>query len=162
VIQGVTCVQVHDVVYLDGVLAEDTLDWFAQDKDGNVWYFGENTGELVDGRFVTLDGTFTAGVNRDKAGIIMKAHPMVGDFYRQEFSLDNAEDFADVITLNATVTAGKPSRTFTRCLQTQETTPLETDLLEQKYYATGIGNILTVNSRNGDQIKFVKITTNSE
>jgi hypothetical protein len=162
VIQGVTCVQVHDVVYLDGVLAEDTLDWFAQDKEGNVWYFGENTGELVDGRFVTLDGTFTAGVNRDKAGIIMKAHPMVGDFYRQEFSLDNAEDFADVITLNATVTAGKPARTFTRCLQTQETTPLETDLLEQKYYATGIGNILTVNSRNGDQIKFVKIMTNSE
>lgn len=160
VIQGVKCVQVHDVVYLDSVLAEDTLDWFAQDKDGNVWYFGENTGELVDGRFVTLDGTFTAGVNRDKAGIVMKAHPMVGDFYRQEFSLDNAEDFAEVIRLNATVKV--PAGTFKNCLQTQETTPLETDLLEQKYYATGVGNILTVNSRNGDKIKLVQIKTNSE
>jgi len=158
VIQGVTCVQVRDLVYLDGVLAEDTLDWFAQDKDGNVWYFGENTGELVDGRFVTLDGTFTAGVNRDKPGIIMEAHPQIGDFYRQEFSLDNAEDFAEVITLNATVKT--PAGTFKNCLQTQETTPLETDLLEQKYYSTGIGNVLTVNSRNGDKVKLVKITTN--
>ena len=160
VIQGVTCIQVHDLVYLDGVLAEDTLDWFAQDNQGNVWYFGENTGELVDGRFVTLDGTFTAGVNRDKAGIIMKAHPMVGDFYRQEFSLDNAEDFADVIKLNAIVKV--PVGTFKNCLQTQETTPLETSLLEQKFYAVGIGNILTVNSNNGDKTKLVQITTNSE
>ncbi|HYR24088.1 MAG TPA: hypothetical protein VEP30_14315 [Chthoniobacterales bacterium] len=158
VIQGVTCVQVRDLVYLDGVLAEDTLDWFAQDKDGNVWYFGENTGELVDGRFVTLDGTFTAGVNRDKPGIIMEAHPQIGDFYRQEFSLDNAEDFAEVITLSATVKV--PAGTFKNCLQTQETTPLETDLLEQKYYSTGIGNVLTVNSRNGDKLKLVKITIN--
>src|SRR5882762_4631388 len=162
VILGVTCVEVHDSVFTNGVLTEDTLDWFAQDRDGNVWYFGENTHELEDGLITTIAGTFMGGVNGDKPGIIMKAHPMVGDFYRQEFSLDNAEDFAEVITLNATVTAGKPSRTFTHCLQTQETTPLETDLLEQKYYATGIGNILTVNSRNGDKIKFVKIMTNSE
>jgi hypothetical protein len=160
VIQGVTCIEVHDVVYHDGVLAEDTLDWFAQDKQGNVWYFGENTGELVDGRFVTLDGTFTAGVHRDKAGIIMKAHPMVGDFYRQEFSLDNAEDFAAVIALNATVKV--PAGTFKNCLKTEETTPLETDLLEDKYYATGVGNVLTVNVRNGDKIKLIKITTNSQ
>jgi len=160
VILGVTCVQVHDIVFRDGVLAEDTLDWFAQDKEGNVWYFGENTGELVDGRFVTLDGTFTAGVNHDKPGIIMEAHSMVGDFYRQEFSLANAEDFAEVIRLNAVVKV--PAGTFRNCLQTQETTPLETTLLEQKYYATGIGNVLTVNSRNGDKLKLVKITTNSE
>ena len=160
VIQGVTCIEVHDVVYLDGVLAEDTLDWYAQDNLGNVWYFGENTGELVDGRFVTLDGTFTAGVSRDKAGIIMKARPMVGDFYRQEFSLDNAEDFAEVIALNATVKV--PAGTFRNSLKTEETTPLETDLLEDKYYATSVGNVLTVNLRNGDKLKLVKITTNSE
>jgi hypothetical protein len=160
VILGVTCIEVHDVVYHDGVLAEDTVDWFAQDNQGNVWYFGENTGELVDGRFVTLDGTFTAGVNNDKAGIIMKAHPQVGDFYRQEFSLDNAEDLAEVLSLNATVRV--PAGTFRNCLKTQETTPLETSLLEQKYYAVGIGNILSVNVRNGNKIKLVRITTNSE
>jgi hypothetical protein len=105
-----------------------------------------------------LDGTFTAGVNRDKAGIIMKAHPMVGDFYRQEFSLDNAEDFAEVISLNATLAV--PAGTFNSCLKTEETTPLEITLLEDKYYATGIGNVLTVNVRNGDKIELVNITTN--
>lgn len=158
VILGVTCVEVRDLVYLDGVLAEDTLDWFAQDRQGNVWYFGENTGELVDGRVVTLEGTFTAGVNGDKPGIVMEAHPMVGDFYRQEFSLGNAEDFAEVVALNATVRT--PAGTFQNCLQTQETTPLETTLLERKYYAVGVGNVLTVDSTNGDKVKLVKITTN--
>jgi hypothetical protein len=107
---------------------------------------------------VTLDGTFTAGVNRDKPGIVMEAHPAVGDFYRQEFSLENAEDFAEVINLNATVRV--PAGTYRHCLQTQETTPLETDLLEQKYYATGVGNVLTVDSSNGDRVELVKITTN--
>lgn len=160
VIQGVTCVQVHDVVYLDGELAEDTLDWFAQDKEGNVWYFGENTGELEDGRFVTLEGTFTAGVNNDKPGIIMEAHPKVGDFYRQEFSLENAEDFAEVISLNATVNV--PAGSFHHCLKTKETTPLEPSLRENKYYATGIGNVLTVDVNTGDRLKLVKIKTNSE
>lgn len=160
VILGVTCVQVHDVVYLDGVLAEDTLDWFAQDRQGNVWYFGENTGELVDGRVVTLDGTFTAGVNNDKPGIIMEAHPKVGDFYRQEFSLDNAEDFAEVVSLNTSVNV--PAGSFRNCLKTKETTPLETSLLENKYYATGVGNVLTVDVRNGDKLKLVRITTNSD
>src|SRR5882762_670632 len=103
VILGVTCTEVHDVVYLDGKLAEDTLDWFAQDKQGNVWYFGESTGELVNGRVVTVAGTFTAGVNGDKPGIVMEAHSVPGDFYRQEFSLANAEDYAEVVSLNATV-----------------------------------------------------------
>ena len=66
VIDGVTCVEVHDSVFTDGELTEDTLDWFAQDKDGNVWYFGENTAELVDGLIGTIDGTFMAGVDGDK------------------------------------------------------------------------------------------------
>lgn len=159
-IQGIRCIQVHDLGYLDGELTEDTLDWFAQDKEGNVWYFGENTGELVNGRFVTLEGSFLAGVNRDKAGIVMKAHPMAGDFYRQEFSLNNAEDLAEVLGLGATVTV--PAGTFKNCLRTQETTPLEPELLEQKYYATGIGNVLEVDLRTGDKVKLIKITTNSE
>src|SRR5262249_55914204 len=133
VIFGVTCIEVHDIVLTDGVLTEDTLDWFAQDKDGNVWYFGENTHELEDGLISTIDGTFMAGVNGDKAGIVMKAHPAVGDFYRQEFSLANAEDFAETLSLIESVTV--PAGSFRNCLKSQETTPLETDLLEYKFYA---------------------------
>src|SRR5262249_54737157 len=139
VIAGVTCVEVHDTVTLDGVLAEDTLDWFAQDRDGNVWYFGESTHELADGLITTIDGSFLAGVDRAKPGIIMKANPKFRDFYRQEFDLGNAEDFAETISLTAPVKV--PAGSFQNCLQSRETTPLETDLLEDKYYARGVGNV---------------------
>ena len=158
VILGVTCIEVHDTVTLDGELSEDTLDWFAQDRDGNVWYFGENTHELEDGLITTIDGTFMAGVNGDKPGIIMKAHPAIGDFYRQEFSLDNAEDFADTLSLTETVTV--PAGTFHNCLKSQETTPLETDLLEHKFYASGVGNVLTVDANTGDREELVRIRRN--
>ena len=75
VILGVTCTEVHDVVYLDGELAEDTLDWYAQDNQGNVWYFGESTAEFEDGRPVTVEGSFTAGVNGDKPGSSWRRTP---------------------------------------------------------------------------------------
>jgi hypothetical protein len=155
VILGVRCVEVHDTVKTDGQLTEDTLDWFAQDRDGNVWYFGENTHELEDGLITTIDGTFMAGVNGDKPGIIMKAHPAIGDFYRQEFSLNNAEDFAETRSLTQTVHV--PTGTYHNCLKSKETTPLETDLLEYKFYAPGVGNILTVDARTGDRVELVRI-----
>ena len=155
VILGVRCVEVHDTVRTDGQLTEDTLDWFAQDRDGNVWYFGENTHELEDGLITTIEGTFMAGVNGDKPGIIMKAHPAIGDFYRQEFSLNNAEDFAETRSLTQTVHV--PTGTFQNCLKSKETTPLETDLLEYKFYAPGVGNILTVDARTGDRVELVRI-----
>src|SRR5213080_3240121 len=155
VILGVTCVEVHDSVFTDGALTEDTLDWFAQDREGNVWYFGENTHELEDGLITTIDGTFMAGVNGDKPGIIMKAHPAIGDFYRQEFSLANAEDFAETLSLTESVTV--PAGTFHNCLKSQETTPLETNLLEHKFYAPGIGNVLTVDATTGDRVELVRI-----
>jgi len=155
VILGVTCTEVHDVVKLNGEVVEDTLDWFAQDKDGNVWYFGENTHELEGGLITTIDGTFTAGVNSAKPGIIMKAHPAIGDFYRQEFDLDNAEDYADVTGLTETVNV--PYGSFNNCLKTSETTPLEPDLLEDKYYCTGVGNTLTIDRVTGEKSELIQI-----
>ncbi len=154
-ILGVTTVEVHDTVMVDGELREDTLDWFAQDRDGNVWYFGENTMELVGGRPSTLSGTFTAGVDGAKPGIIMKAHPAIGDFYRQEFALGEAEDFGDVIGLSDNVTV--PAGTFARCLKTRETTPLEPSLNEAKWFAPGIGHVLTRDMTTGEAIKLVGI-----
>jgi hypothetical protein len=155
VIDGVICVEVHDSVFTNGVLTEDTLDWFAQDKDGNVWYFGENTQELEDGLVTTIDGTFMAGVNGDKPGIVMKAHPAVGDFYRQEFSLANAEDNAETIGLNASISV--PFGSFDHCLRSRETTPLEPDALEDKFYAPGVGNVLTVDDITGERDELIKI-----
>jgi len=157
VIDGVTCVEVHDSVFTDGELTEDTLDWFAQDKDGNVWYFGENTAEFEDGLISTIDGTFMAGVDGDKPGIVMKAQPAVGDFYRQEFSLANAEDEAETVGLNASVTV--PYGSFQHCLRSEETTPLEPEALEAKFYASGIGNVLTVDEETGERCELVQIIT---
>jgi hypothetical protein len=156
VILGVTCVEVHDSVFTDGELTEDTLDWFAQDRDGNVWYFGENTHELVDGLISTIEGSFIAGQDGAKPGIIMKAHPMVGDFYQQEFSLGNAEDFAETVALNESVTV--PAGAFSSCLKSAETTPLEPDLLEYKYYAPNVGNVLTVDGKTGSRLELIRIT----
>jgi len=157
VIDGVTCTEVHDSVFTAGVLTEDTLDWFAQDKDGNVWYFGENTAELEDGLITTIDGTFMAGVDGDKPGIIMKAHPAVGDFYRQEFSLENAEDNGETLSLTESVTV--PFGTFDHCLQSEETTPLEPDLLEDKFFAPGVGNVLAVDTNTGERTELIAIVT---
>ena len=154
-ILGVTTVEVHDTVLTNGAVTEDTLDWYAQDKDGNVWYFGESTEELIGGRPTTLGGTFTAGVKRAKPGIIMPAHPAIGNFSRQEFDLGNAEDFADVQSLTDTVVV--PGGTFKHCLRTHETTPLEPALSEDKLYAPGIGNVLTRDLTNGDEIPLIQI-----
>jgi hypothetical protein len=155
VILGVACVEVHDTATLNGEPSEDTLDWFAQDRDGNVWYFGENTQELEDGLITTIEGTWMAGVNGDKPGIVMKAHPTIGDFYRQEFSLGNAEDFAETLSLTESVRV--PAGRFDHCLKSQETTPLETDLLEYKFYAPNIGNVLEVDAVTGDRVELVEI-----
>ncbi len=83
---GVTCVVVDDKVWLDDELIEVTLDWYAQDKDGNVWYMDEDTHEYEDGKAVNSEGSREAGVDGAKPGIIMMANPIVGVVYRQEYS----------------------------------------------------------------------------
>ena len=160
-IMGVTCVQVHDTVYDDGELTEDTLDWYAQDKEGNVWYFGENTAELEDGLITTIEGSFMAGVDRAKPGIIMRAHPFVGDFYRQEFSLANAEDYAETVSLDATVKLTN-GQTYQHCLKSKETTPLEPDVREFKFYAPGVGEVLEFDQGGSNRLELVRIKSNSE
>jgi hypothetical protein len=154
-ILGVTCVEVHDTVKVDDILTEDTLDWYAQDKDGNVWYFGENSKQLADGLVVGLEGSWMAGVDGAKPGIIMEASPAVGDFYRQEFSLGTAEDLAEVTGLNESVDVmGNP---VDHCLKTEETSPLEPDALEDKFYCKDIGNVLTNDIAAGETLPLVNI-----
>ena len=155
VILGVTCVEVHDSRFLDGILTEDTRDWFAQDKTGNVWYFGENTAVLENGLPVDLPGSWTAGVDGAKPCFVMEAHPAVGDFYRQEFLLGDAEDEAKVKTLQAKVTV--PYGSFEHCLKTKESSSLAPGDLEWKFYAAGVGNLLTVDKMTGETLALVQI-----
>ncbi|HWZ82340.1 MAG TPA: hypothetical protein VNW47_06945 [Terriglobales bacterium] len=157
-IDGVTCVEIHDQVFTDGELTEDTLDWFAQDKDGSVWYFGEDSDELVNGRISSLGGSWQGGLKGASPGIVMEAHPKAGDFYRQEFLLNTAEDSAGVLDLNQTATV--PAGTFHHCLETEEVTGLEPGALEHKFYAPGVGNVLTVDLVTGDTFPLVQIIGN--
>ena len=163
VILGVTCVVVRDTVYVgvDRTLEEDTIDWYAQDKFGNIWYFGENAVEYgPDGLIVGLGGSWMAGVDGAKPGIIMKANPQVGDLYRQEFALGTAEDMAQVIGLNQPTTTPipNPPGPFNNCLETKEFSPLEPDVVEHKFYAPGIGNVQTVDAITGNHLDLTSFT----
>ena len=157
VILGVTCVEVHDTRKLDGVLTEDTRDWFTQDTNGNVWYFGENTTLVAGGLPVDLSGSWTAGVDGAEPGFVMEGHPAIADFYRQEFLLGGAEDLAEVKSLSESVTV--PYGSFNNCLKTEESSPLKPGDIEHKFYASGVGNLLTIDLATNERSELVQITT---
>jgi hypothetical protein len=156
-ILGVTTTVVHDRVFLDGELTEDTFDWFAQDAQGNVWYFGEDSKELENGKVVSTEGSWQAGVNGAEPGVVMLAHPKTGLTYRQEFSAGVAEDIAKVLGLKASVDV--PYGHFDGCIQTLEYTPLELGVREHKFYCRGIGVVLEVQPKEGRiKSELVRIT----
>ena len=101
-VMGVSTVVVRDTVTIDGELVEDTFDWFAQDRDGNVWYFGEDVKDYEDGKLVSTAGSWEAGVDGALPGIVMPAEPAVGDAYRQEYLAGEAEDMAEVLATDET------------------------------------------------------------
>lgn len=148
-IMGVTCLVVSDIVAEDGVVIEDTVDWFAQDIYGNVWYFGEIAKNYEDGLLKDLDGSWMAGEDGAKAGIVMKATPQVGDVYRQEWALAEAEDMGEVLSTSATESAPAASCNGD-CLLTRDYTPLEPDVSENKFYAPGIGVIVAYDVEEPD------------
>ena len=142
VIDGVVVHVIHDTATVDGEVVEKTNDYFAQDKVGNVWYFGEDTKEFENGKVVSTEGTWRAGVDGAQPGIIMEAHPKVGDEYNQENAPGVAEDHAKVLSVDASVTV--PYGTFDHVLVTEETSPLTPDEIEWKHYAAGVGFLLTL------------------
>jgi hypothetical protein len=149
-ILGIAVTVIHDQAFLDGELVEDTFDWFAQDKDGNVWYFGEDSKELEDGQVVSTFGSWEAGVDGAVPGIIMLAKPKVGLQYQQEFFEGVAEDNAKVLSLSEKVVV--PFGTFSGCLKTVEWTPLEPGAREFKFNAPGIGLVLVQSNRGGPSV----------
>ncbi len=154
-ILGVECTVVTDTVFLDGELIEFTWDWYAQDKEGNVWYFGELSFEFEDGELLGLEGSWQAGVDGAKPGIIIPADPAVGDVYRQEFALGEAEDMGEVLGLMEI--AAVPYGSWANCLKTADFTPLEPDVLEHKYYAPGVGLVLEVDPEEDERVELVEI-----
>jgi hypothetical protein len=140
VIAGVRTTEVHDRLYEAGRLEERTSDGYAQEKQGNVWYFGEATAELdKNGRVTSREGSWLTGVHGAQAGIYIPGHPRVGDSARQEYYMGHAEDHFQVLQLSAFVSV--PYLTSHQALLTKEWTPLEPGVLDHKYYVLGIGNV---------------------
>jgi len=155
-IQGVEVTTLRDTVTLNGVLIEDTIDWLAQHVNGDVWYFGEIVQNFEEGLLANLDGSFESGKAGAKAGIWVKAMPRVGDFYRQEFALGNAEDVVEVLSLDARDTRVPFSENGAGpILKTRDTTPLSPGAVEHKYYVPGIGFALEVNVATGERLELV-------
>lgn len=136
-ILGISAVVVLDRVFVDGELKEKTFDWYAQDTRGNVWYLGEDTEELENGKVVSTEGSWEAGVKGAVAGIIMPAHPKVGQHYRQEFLAGEAEDEAKVVALGLDIRV--PYGSFHNCIKTVEWTRLEPGIKEAKFYCPRVG-----------------------
>jgi len=146
-ILGVEATVVHDVVAQNGRPTEATSDWYAQDKHGNVWYMGEDAFEFVHGHWKKADDSWEAGVDGARPGIIMEAHPRVGDVYTQEDLPGTAQDMAKVASTNAKVSV--PYGTFHHALKTWECTPLEPGVLDVKFYAHGLGEVQEATVKGG-------------
>lgn len=135
-VMGVAVTTIWDKEWLNGALKEDTRDWYAQDKQGNVWYFGEAVANYKDGKLVNYNGTWEAGVNGASPGVIMPADPQVGMTYRQESAKGVAEDMGTVVALGKKVTIRYG--TFEGCIQIRDWSLIEKAANEFKYYCPGV------------------------
>jgi hypothetical protein len=140
-IDGVPARVVEDRLFLDNVLEERTSDYYSQDACGNVWYFGEDTAELDrHGNVVDTSGSFHAGVDGAQPGVFMQARPQLDRRFRQEWYRGEAEDTFKAIDLSVKVKV--PYGSFSHALRTKETTALEPEVVDNKYYVTGIGEVV--------------------
>jgi hypothetical protein len=156
-ILGIACTVVRDTVSQHRHPIERTLDFYAQDKHGNVWYLGEDSFELQHGHFVRASDSWRSGVDGAKPGIIMPANPQPGDRYRQEYyPPGEALDEAHVLGTRGPFTVAYG--TFARGLVTSEFSPLEPQT-EQKVYVPGVGEIEErVVKGHHEQFQLVSIT----
>ncbi len=157
-VQGITARVIKDVVKnsKDGSLVEVTDDWYAQDSAGNVWYLGEDTKEYENGKVSSTKGSWEHGVDGAYAGVIMPAKPEVGQSYRQEYYKGEAEDQAEVLSVDAK--AKVPAGSFDNAVRTKDFTTLDPKAAENKYYAKGVGLVLTVALSSGGREELQSFT----
>jgi hypothetical protein len=149
-IRGVRCTSVQDRLYVHGRLEERTVDWYAQDTKGNVWYFGEATVELDEaGHVESREGSWVAGVGGAMQGILMPAHPKAGQSFRQEYYKGHAEDHAAVLSVSASVAV--PYTASAHALLTKEWTPLEPKVVDDKLYVRRVGLVKEETVRGGNE-----------
>jgi hypothetical protein len=144
---GITARVVRDTVTENGEVIEDTFDWYAQDAEGNVWYLGEDTAEFEEGKVKTTAGSWEAGVDGALPGVIVPASPADDMTYRQEYYAGEAEDNGEVLAVGEQVEV--PAGHYAEALMTKDTTALEPDVVEHKFYAPDVGPVLTLGISGG-------------
>ena len=155
-IMGITCIVVNFKEYVNGKLTEDTRDWYAQDNNGNLWYFGEAVDNYnANGTISDHGGSWEAGIDGAQPGMIMPANPQTGMRYREEYYFGHAEDEAEITRTGITETISLG--TFNNCIKTKNWTALEPDALENKVYAPGIGLIKEIDIAENFEITLVAI-----
>jgi hypothetical protein len=154
-VMGVTALVVRDREWLNDELQEDTRDWVAQDKGGNVWYFGEAVDNYEDGKLVNHDGSWEAGVDGGKPGIVMLGEPKPGDTYRQEYLPGKAEDMGTVVAVGKRVTV--PQATYEDCVQIRDWSQIKEGESEHKYFCAGAG--LVLEEEGEDRLELVSLST---
>jgi hypothetical protein len=149
-IMNVTCVEVDTALTIDDKLANKTINWYAQDKQGNVWSFGASVKVYSPtGKITSTQGTWLAGAAGGLPGIVMQANPDTSLAYRQDYSKGHAEDMAQVLSLSESVTGTAGS--FTDVVEIKEWTPLQPDIVVNKWYAKGVGLIMAKVVQGGNQ-----------
>lgn len=150
-IQGVRARVVRDVVRrANGMIAEKTVDWYAADNDGNVWYFGESTATYDDtGALESREGSWRAGVHGAVAGLIMPAHPKPTDAYRQEYLRGQAEDQAWIVARGGRIQV--PAGRFAHVVRSFEWSRLEPRVVSVKFYAPGVGIVAERDVAGGNE-----------
>ena len=147
-VMGVVCTVVRDTAYVAGEMVEDTYDWFAQDRFGNVWYFGEDSGEYKNNVRINSHGSWEAGVRGALPGIVMPARFVPGEEFRQEYWKGEAEDMVKIVSTDEELEVTYGS--YSKVLKTLEWNPLEPGSMEYKYYAKGVG-LIKETSRDGSE-----------
>lgn len=157
-IMGVAATIVHDVVYVDGQVTEETFDWYAQDKNGNVWYLGEDVSNYANGTLSGHAGSWEWGKDGALPGIIMWAEPAahLNETYYQEYYEGEAEDQGQVLSVAESVAV--PFGAFENVVKTYDFSALEPDLNENKFYASGIGAIKEFDQITGEQVVLTDFT----
>jgi hypothetical protein len=143
---GVEARVIRDTVTENGKPVEITDDWYAQDQEGNIWYLGEAVRNYKNGKVVDHAGSFEAGVDGAQAGIAMPANPEPGLSYRQEYYKGVAEDEGAVVTVGQEQVQVPYGHFDTGVLMTRDLVPTEPKVQELKFYAKGVGPLLSVHT----------------
>jgi hypothetical protein len=158
-VNGATATVVHDTVFADGQLVEETFDWYAQDKDGNVWYLGEEVNNYENGALVNHTGSWEWGRDGALPGIIMWGDPSAHrkEEYYQEYYAGEAEDQGQVLSVSESISI--PFGLFENVVMTHDFSAIDPELKENKFYASGIGLIKEINLTTGEEVVLVEFTT---